>query len=290
MAANELSAEELARYAWQLDVPGFGEAGQRRLKAATVLVSRVGGLGGIVAYQLAAAGVGHLILAHAGPIRVDDLNRQLLMTTAGVGQSRIESAARRLQELNPHVRVTGIEENINAGNVADLVGRADVVMDCAPLFAERFALNREVVRQRKPMVEAAMYELQAQLTTIVPGKTPCLACLYPEEPPAWRRRFPVLGAVPGMIGSLAALEAIKLLAGLGEPLLGRLLVADLRTVQFQTVSVERSANCEVCGGVPASSGRLTHRRQGRACATMKYGLFPLWLNQCNPGCNSSRAS
>jgi molybdopterin/thiamine biosynthesis adenylyltransferase len=99
------------------------------------------------------------------------------------------------------------------------------------------------------MVEAAVYELQAQLTTIVPGRTPCLACLYPEEPAAWRRRFPVFGAVAGMIGALAALEAVKLLAGLGQPLLGRLLLADLRTVSFQTVSVERSANCAVCGGV-----------------------------------------
>lgn len=251
MAANEadapLSAEELARYAWQLDVPGFGEAGQRRLKAATALISRVGGLGGVVAYQLAAAGIGHLILAHAGPIRVDDLNRQLLMTHDGIGQSRVESAARRLHELNPHVRVTAVPENINTANAAALVGRADVVMDCAPLFAERFALNREAVRQRKPMVEAAMYELQAQLTTIVPGQTPCLACLYPEEPPAWQRRFPVIGAVPAMIGALAALEAIKLLTGLGQPLLGRLLLADLRTVSFQTVMVERVAHCAVCG-------------------------------------------
>jgi molybdopterin/thiamine biosynthesis adenylyltransferase len=244
-----LTAEELARYEWQLDVPGFGEQGQRRLKAATVLVTRVGGLGGVVAQQLAAAGVGHLILAHAGPIRANDLNRQLLMTHAGIGQSRAESAARRLHELNPLVHVTAVPENVGAANVADLVGRADLVMDCAPLFAERFALNREAVRQRKPMVEAAVYELQAQLTCIVPGRTPCLACLYPEEPPAWRRRFPVFGAVAGMIGSLAALEAVKLLAGLGEPLLGRLLVTDLRAVRFHSISVERSANCAVCGGV-----------------------------------------
>src|SRR5213593_220561 len=113
-----LSSEELARYEWQMDVPGFGEAGQRRLKSATVLVSRVGGLGGAVAHQLAAAGVGHLILAHAGPIRLDDLNRQLLMTHAGVGRSRVESAAQRLQELNPHVRVTPVPENVRAANVA----------------------------------------------------------------------------------------------------------------------------------------------------------------------------
>jgi molybdopterin/thiamine biosynthesis adenylyltransferase len=257
MAANEppaLSADELARYEWQLDVPGFTVESQQRLKAATVLVTRVGGLGGVVAQQLAAAGVGHLILAHKGPIRANDLNRQLLMTHAGIGSLRVESAARRLHDLNPYVRVTAVPENAGPDNAADLVSRADLVMDCAPLFAERFALNREAVRQRKPMVEAAVYELQAQLTTIVPGRTPCLACLYPEEPAAWRRRFPVFGAVAGMIGSLAALEAVKLLAGLGEPLLGRLLLADLRAVQFQTIFVERGANCPVCAGVSPPPG------------------------------------
>lgn len=240
---------ERARYEWQLDVPGFGAAGQERLKRATVLVSRVGGLGGTVAYQLAAAGVGHLILAHAGTIKTADLNRQLLMTHAGVGRSRVESAAHRLAELNPHVRVTPVAENVSDTNAARLVGPADLVVDCAPLFAERFALNRAAVRQGKPMVECAVCELQVQVTTILPGRTPCLACLYPEDPPAWTRRFPIFGAVAGTAGGLAATEAIKLLAGLGEPLTGRLLTLDLRSMAFQTVALQRRPDCPVCGGV-----------------------------------------
>jgi molybdopterin/thiamine biosynthesis adenylyltransferase len=228
-------------------VPGFGEGGQQRLKGATVLVSRVGGLGGAVAYNLAAAGVGHLILAHAGNIRPADLNRQLLMTHAGLGRPRVESASRRLAELNPAVRITPVAENVSDTNAEHLVGRADLVVDAAPLFAERFALNRAAVRLGRPMVECAVYELQVQVTTILPGRTPCLACLYPEDPPAWRRRFPVFGAVAGTAGGLAAMEAIKVLSGLGEPLGGRLLTLDLRSMTTQCITLARRPDCLVCG-------------------------------------------
>jgi molybdopterin/thiamine biosynthesis adenylyltransferase len=250
---DHLTPAERSAYDWQLDVPGFGETGQLKLKRASVLISRVGGVGGAVAYQLAAAGVGHLILAHAGPIRPGDLNRQLLMTHAGIGRLRVESAAQRLAELNPHVRITPIAENVNEANVEQLVGPADLIVDCAPLFSERFALNRAAVCQGKPMVECAVYELQAQLTTLLPGRTPCLACLYPEDPPAWRRRFPVFGAVAGTAGSLAAMEVIKVLSGLGEPLAGRLLVLDLRTMAVQSVLLQRRAGCPVCGAPSQTS-------------------------------------
>jgi molybdopterin/thiamine biosynthesis adenylyltransferase len=244
---NNLTDAERAVYEWQLDVPGFGEAGQAKLKRATVLISRVGGLGGAVAYNLAAAGVDHLILAHAGNVRPADLNRQILMTHAGLGRSRVESAARRLAELNPSLRVTAVAENVTDASAEHLVGKADLVVDAAPLFAERFALNRAAVRLNRPMVECAVYELQVQLTTIVPRRTPCLACIYPEDPPAWRRRFPVFGAVAGAAGGLAAMEAIKVLAGLGEPLAGRLLTMDLRSMATRCITLTRRPDCPVCG-------------------------------------------
>src|SRR5215469_435942 len=136
-----LSDEERARYEWQLDTPGFGEEGQERLKGAAVLVSRVGGVGGAVAYQLAAAGVGRLVLAHAGNVRPSDLNRQLLMTYDWIGRPRVESAARRLCELNPRIVIDPIPENVAAGNVERLVGGVDLVVDAAPLFEERLLLN-----------------------------------------------------------------------------------------------------------------------------------------------------
>src|SRR5262245_39149930 len=194
-SGKPLTAAERALYAWQLDVPGFGEAGQERLRGASVLISRIGGVGGIVAYQLAAAGVGRLVLAHAGNVRPDDLNRQLLMTHDGIGKPRVEQAARRLRELNPYVTLGAAPENVREANAAKLVAGVDLIVDCAPLFAERFLMNREAVRRHKPLVDCAMYELEAQLTTILPGQTPCLACLYPGEPPSWQRRFPVFGAV-----------------------------------------------------------------------------------------------
>jgi molybdopterin/thiamine biosynthesis adenylyltransferase len=244
-----LTDAERARYEWQLWVPGFGEEGQKRLKAASVLVSRVGGVGGVVAYELAAAGVGRLVLAHAGDVRPDDLNRQLLMTTDWIGRPRVECAARRLRELNPLVEVEAVAENVREDNVARLVAGVDLVVDCAPVFGERLLLNRESVRQNKPLVDCAMYDLEAQLTTVVPGRTPCLACLYPTEPPGWSRRFPVFGAVSGVIGSLGAVEAIKVLAGLGEPLLGRMLLCDLRDVTFRQVHIKRRPGCPVCGEV-----------------------------------------
>lgn len=245
----ELTAEERAVHAWQLDVEGLGEAGQQRLKSATVLISRIGGLGGSVAWQLAAAGVGHLILAHAGNIKPSDLNRQTLMTHDRVGTSRLGSAVERLQALNPRMEITAVEENASESNVMELVRRADLVMDCAPLFVERFALNRASVALRKPMIEAAVYELEMHLTTLIPGRTPCLRCLYPENNPEWTRRFPVLGAVSATAGSLAAMEAIKVLAGFGEPLAGTLLAADLRTMDFRKFKIRRVPDCPECGAV-----------------------------------------
>jgi molybdopterin/thiamine biosynthesis adenylyltransferase len=246
-ARGRLTDEERAVYEWQLWVPDFGEAGQEALKGASVLISRVGGLGGVVAYELAAAGIGRLVLAHAGNVRPSDLNRQLLMTHDALGTPRVASAERRLRELNPRLEVVPVGENVSDANAAALVGQADLVVDCAPLFPERFAMNREAVRQGKPIVECAMYDLEAQVTTVLPGRTPCLRCLYPEDPPAWRREFPVFGAVSGAVGCLAAMEAVKVLAAFGEPLAGRLLTMDLRDMSFRTRRIERRSDCEVCG-------------------------------------------
>ena len=243
----ELDPHDRQRYAWQFDVPKLGEEGQRKLKGATVFVTRVGGVGGTVAYELAAAGVGRLIIAHAGELRIDDLNRQLLMTSDWVGKPRVECAARRLRELNPNVEVIPIGENATDENAARLIAGADVVVDAAPLFSERYALNRACVAAGKPLVECAMFALELHVTTILPGRGPCLACLYPDDPAWWSRRFPVLGAVAGTAGCLGAVEVIKVLTGCGEPLAGRMLIADLGSNSFRTVRVRRKPDCPVCG-------------------------------------------
>ena len=247
MGLPELTADERATYEWQMWLPGFGEEAQRKLKGASVLISRVGGLGGNVAYQLAAAGVGRLVLAHAGNLRASDLNRQLLQTHSHLGQPRMASIVRRLHELNPRLEITACAENISAENAAALVAQADVVVDAAPMFEERLALNRAAAAARRPMVECAVYAFEAHVTTFIPGRTGCLQCLVPEIPPNWRRQFPVLGAVSGVAGSLGAVEVVKLLTGLGEPLAGTRLVMDLGAMQFRRLNLARRRDCPVCG-------------------------------------------
>lgn len=242
-----LTDEERSIYEWQIWVDDFGEAGQEKLKGSSVLISRCGGLGSVVAYELAAAGVGKMVLAHAGNVKPSDLNRQLLMTHDHLGKPRIESAKKRLLDLNPRLEIVAVGENVNEENAAGLVEQADLVIDCAPLFNERYEMNRQAVKQNKPLIECAMYDLDAQITTILPGETPCLACMYPNDPPDWRREFPVFGAVSGTIGCLAAMEAIKVLGGFGQTLANQLVSMDLRTMTFRKLAIERRSDCPICG-------------------------------------------
>ncbi len=246
MALPELTPEERAIYEWQMWLPDFGEDGQRKLKGASVLVSRVGGLGGVVAYQLAAAGVGKLVLAHAGQLKPSDLNRQLLQRHDRIGEPRIETIVDRLKQLNPRIEIVAVAENPSESNAASLVAQADVVVDAAPLFEERYALNKAAVQAGKPMVECAMFALEAYVTTIIPGKTPCLRCIVPQPPPTWKRQFPVLGAVSGTAGCIGAVEVVKLLTGMGETLAGWKLAMDLGTMEFRRLKLVRDPACHVC--------------------------------------------
>jgi molybdopterin/thiamine biosynthesis adenylyltransferase len=242
-----LTAEERVIYEWQMWVPGMGEEGQLKLKNARVLVSRVGGLGGLVALELAAAGIGKLILAHGGVLQPSDLNRQLLQTHDHLGKPRIESIVRRLKDLNPRCDIIGVPENISEANADALVAQADIVVDAAPMFQERLALNAAAFRAGKPLVECAMHTLEASVTTFVPGKTGCLACYIPEVPPTWKRQFPVFGAVSGTAACIGAMEVIKLLTGIGTTLQGELLSMNLDTMQFRKVRLPKRADCAVCG-------------------------------------------
>jgi molybdopterin/thiamine biosynthesis adenylyltransferase len=242
----DLTPEDYSIYEWQMWVSSFGELGQRKLKNASVLISRCGGVGGVVALQLAAAGIGNMIIAHAGNVRHSDLNRQLLMTHDWIGKPRSESIQRRLTEFNPRMKLKVVDQNISEDNAEELVSQVDIVVDCAPLFQERFAMNSQCVAQRKPLVECAMYELEAQITSMLPGQTPCLQCLYPEVPAIWKRQFPVFGAVAGTIACLAAMETIKIVAQIGQPLFGKLLRCDLNSMSFKTLQIQRRTDCNRC--------------------------------------------
>ncbi len=242
-----LTLTELERYRRQMMLPGLGEAGQLNLKNSTVLVTGVGGLGGTAALYLAVAGVGKLILVRGGNLKRDDLNRQVLMTDDWVGKPRVFKAKETLAAINPDIEIEAICEFVTRDNVDALVQSADLALDCAFDFRERTLLNAACVRGRKPMVEAAMNDMEAYLTTIIPGETPCLSCIFPEVPEWDRWGFGVLGAVSGTLACLAALEGIKLITGLGDPLRGKLLTMDLARAEFAKRRPYHDPNCPVCG-------------------------------------------
>lgn len=245
---HELSNTDRAIYEWQMWVPGVGEEGQRKIKNTSVLISRVGGLGSVVALELAAAGVGRLILAHGGNLKPADLNRQLLQTRNHLGKPRMESIERRLHDLNPDCEIIAVPENLSPDNAAHWVEKADIVVDAAPLFQERLAMNAAAFSQGKPMVECSMHTLTANVTTLVPGQTGCLACYVPEVPASWTRQFPVFGAVSGTVACIGAMEVIKWVTGIGSLLMGQMLTLDLGTMEFRKVALPRREDCPVCGG------------------------------------------
>ncbi len=233
----------------------------RKLKGASVLISRVGGVGGQAALQLAAAGVGTLILAHAGNLKPSDLNRQILQTHERIGLQRMEGLTARLHALNPRMRIIPVTENISNTNASALVSLADVILDAAPLFEERFALNDAAVKLRKPMVECAMYGLEAQITAFIPGQTGCLRCLVGSPPDFWRRQFPVLGAVSGTVGCLGAVEVVKLLTGIGQPLANVLLAMNLESMEFRRLRIAAAPGCPACGAASQTALASSHTDQ-----------------------------
>jgi molybdopterin/thiamine biosynthesis adenylyltransferase/molybdopterin converting factor small subunit len=248
-SAAQLTSDETARYARQLRIEGFGQEGQMRLKEATVMVSRAGGVGGTAAINLAIAGIGRLVLAHGGDVVPDYLNRWVWAGPQDIGRPCVQVLAAHIRKLNPSVEVVAHETQINADNVAELTREADLVVDGAPLFEERYLMHHEAVRQRKPLVMGAMYSTEGYVTTVVPGETPCLKCLYPSKPDYWTniQVFPAIGPGPIIVGSMCAMEAIKVLSGFGRPLKNALWRFDLETCFVQTLKIRRRADCEFCG-------------------------------------------
>jgi molybdopterin/thiamine biosynthesis adenylyltransferase len=244
----ELSREEEERYARQIGPGVLSREGQRRLKGATVLVTRVGGMGGPAATMLAMAGVGRLILAHGGPLESPDLNRQVLGSEAGLGLPRVEQFAASLRARNRWVAVETLDHEPEEEEAFALARRADLLLSTPPTFAERLRLNRAAVAASRPLIDAAQWGLGGTLAVVDPGRTACLACLYPETPP-FEEHFPVAGAISSAIGSLAALEAIKILAGAGEPMFGRMLLIEGHLGDARTIELARRGDCPVCGSL-----------------------------------------
>jgi molybdopterin/thiamine biosynthesis adenylyltransferase len=243
-----MTEREMERYRRQMMLRGFTADHQLRLKNATAFVAGVGGLGGTAALYLAVAGIGRLILAHAGNLTLSNMNRQVLMKHEAIGKSRVDQAKKTLQELNPDVEIETVDERITAANADALIRPAQIALSARPNFDERRALNRACIGKGILMVEAAMNGMEGYLFNVIPGTSACLHCMYPEDDPAWQEMgFPVLGAVSGMLGCMMALEAIKLLTGYGQPLLRKMLVFNTSDMEFRKLNIPRNDGCEVCG-------------------------------------------
>ena len=229
-------------------MPGFGKAGQLKLKAAHVVVAGLGGLGNPTSMYLVAAGVGHLTVIDSQQVELSNLNRQVLHWLSDVKRSKAESAVEKLRSMNPSVKIDAKLQEVTARNVDRLLRGADVVVDGMDTYRIRYLINEACVRAHKPFVHGAVEGLVGQLTTILPGKGPCLRCIVPKEPPK-KPVFPVLGPTSGVIGCMQAMETIKLLTRIGKPLVGRMLLFDGEGLSFEEIEVRRDPNCSVCGGM-----------------------------------------
>ncbi|MEM4699788.1 MAG: HesA/MoeB/ThiF family protein [Candidatus Nezhaarchaeales archaeon] len=238
----------MERYDRQLRIPGFGPEAQAKLRSSSVMVAGLGGLGCAAATYLAAAGVGRLVLVDHETVELSNLNRQVLHWTEDVGKLKVRSASEKLRKLNPEVEVEEVPLRIDEGNVQSLVAKVDLVLDGLDNFKTRFLINEACVRVLKPYIYAGVRGFEGRVMTIVPGKGPCLRCLVPSDPPE-PATLPVLGAAPGIAALIEVMEVIKLITGMGEPLVGRLLVFDGLYMTFQEVRVEKRPDCPVCGSL-----------------------------------------
>jgi molybdopterin/thiamine biosynthesis adenylyltransferase/rhodanese-related sulfurtransferase len=249
--AQPLSPDDSRRYSRQLLLPEVGVDGQRRLGDARVLVVGAGGLGSPAALYLAAAGVGTIGLVDDDVVDLSNLQRQVLHTTGRIGQPKTASARVTLEALNPGITVVEHRERLQADNVERLLEPYDVIVDGTDLFDTRYLINDAAVRLRKPVVHASVYRWEGQVTTLVPFAGPCYRCLHPSPPPEDLapacEMAGVLGTLPGLAGTLQANEVLKLLLGVGEPLIGRLLLFDARSAEFSEMHVPRDPECSACG-------------------------------------------
>lgn len=257
-----LTTGETARYSRHLLLPEVGVEGQRRLKNSRVLLVGAGGLGAPASLYLAAAGVGRIGLVDFDAVEFSNLQRQILYATADVGRPKLEAAGERLRGLNPEVDVVLHDARLTSANALEIVRDYQVVVDGTDNFATRYLVNDACVLLDKPNVYGSIFRFEGQASVFHAGVGPCYRCLYPEPPPPGLvpscAEGGVLGVLPGIVGAIQANEAIKLLLGLGEPLIGRLLLLDALEMRFRELRLRRDPDCPVCGERPTQHGLIDY--------------------------------
>jgi len=247
-----MNDEELLRYSRQILLPELDVEGQEKLRAATALIVGLGGLGSPVVLYLAAAGVGRLILVDHDTVDLSNLQRQIAHQTSSVGSPKVESAADTARRLNPHCDIVTVREKLDATNAEAWVSQSDVIVDCSDNFAVRFLLNRVSVQCKVPLVSGAAIRMDGQLSVYDPrlDDSPCYRCLYDETGEEDMRCVTngVLAPIVGIVGTIQATETLKVLAGMGTTLVGRLLVLDGMRMQFREIRLKKNQQCPVCGG------------------------------------------
>jgi len=238
-----LVEEEVKRYERQIRI--FGEKGQGKLKKAKVFIAGAGGLGSPISIYLTVAGIGKIRMVDHDIVELSNLNRQVLHWDNDIGKKKIESAQEKLKKLNPNVEVEVISKRINTGNVDELVSGFDMIVDAMDNFPTRYLLNKTALKKNIPLFHGAVYGFYGQATTIIPGKTACLRCIFPKAPPP--TTFPIVGVACGVIGCIQATEIIKYILGMGSSLENRLLMWDGLNSTMEETSIEKNPWCEDCG-------------------------------------------
>jgi adenylyltransferase/sulfurtransferase len=250
----EFSEDQLQRYSRHIILPEVGGKGQKKILAAKVLIIGAGGLGCPVGYYLAAAGVGTIGMVDNDSIELSNLQRQIAHSTDRIGMMKVDSAKATFEALNPDVKVVGIKERMNKDNIMDFMKDYDIVVDGSDNFPTRYLVNDACVLLGKPLVSGAILKFEGQVTTIVPREGHCYRCLFEEMPPAGLvpscQEAGVIGAIPGVVGSLQAIEVFKLILGKGDVLKNTLLIYDALKTTFRRVKVPKNPACPVCGDHP----------------------------------------